>query len=857
MRPGSGWYVASFLAFFLALGPIAPAIAQEAPPEGEAPGPQITKNPELIEFVEADYPEAALAEARGAEVVLQITIEADGIVSAAAIVETGGADFDAAAMTAVQRFRFSPAEIDGEPAPVQILYRYTFEPQIQVETVAADVETGRIEGRLRERGTRRPLIGFIVRLDQTELTAISDAEGRFVFEEVPVGEVTIVAEEAGYETVFDSEEVAAGQIVEVSYYLEKTDFTGELVTVIGRRPKKEVTRRTLTIEEIRTIPGTSGDALKVVQNLPGVARVPFGGGDLILRGGGNSLAFLDTQPIPQAFHFGALRSTVASALIESIDVYPGNFSPEFGRLAGGVVDVRLRRPKDDAVHGYAEADVFDAGALVEGPVGDDGAVAVAFRRSYIDAILPHVIPDDAGTQFRTAPRYYDGQLIYDWASGRHRLRGVGFLSDDKLVLVIEEPPEANPGIRGNARFDVAFWGGQLNWDYRLNEDVRHETQLAYLHQTVFVAAGREFLLDFRFHNMNLRDKLTAELTDGLELRVGLDAQLSYVDIIAEGEGGPPKEGDRPQENESGEFARTELTGSFFNPAAWAELEWKIGELALRPGFRIDRFAETEELAWQPRLSARYELVEDTAVKGGVGAYHQAPEGDEINDNIGNPNLTFVRCLHTSLGVEQRFSPEITLDLVGFYKDFDDVVTRDSNPEVRFRNQGIGRAYGLEVLLRHAQSERFYGWLAYTLQRSERRDARDESWRVFDFDQTHNLIAVAQYKLTPTWSLGMRWRYTTGNPTTPITGGVYDSVSDTYVPVSGKSNSDRLPPFHQLDVRVDKTWVFDTWRLTAYLDVQNAYNRANPELLNYNFNYSESDVVAGLPVIPSIGIRGEF
>jgi hypothetical protein len=73
------------------------------------------------------------------------------------------------------------------------------------------------------------------------------------------------------------------------------------------------------------------------------------------------------------------------------------------------------------------------------------------------------------------------------------------------------------------------------------------------------------------------------------------------------------------------------------------------------------------------------------------------------------------------------------------------------------------------------------------------------------------------------------------------------------------NSDRVDAFHQLDVRVDKHWLFDTWRLTAYLDVQNAYNRTNPQSIAYNFDYTQSKPSPGvnLPLIPSFGVKGEF
>ena len=134
---------------------------------------------------------------------------------------------------------------------------------------------------------------------------------------------------------------------------------------------------------------------------------------------------------------------------------------------------------------------------------------------------------------------------------------------------------------------------------------------------------------------------------------------------------------------------------------------------------------------------------------------------------------------------------------------------------------------------------------------------DSDYRLFDTDQTHNITAVGQYRITPTWEVGARFRFVTGSPTTPVVGASYDSDADTYVPVYGAHNSERLAAFHQLDVRVDKHFVFDDWKLTAYLDVQNVYNHANAEGVSYNYDYSESRPAAGLPLIPSFGVKGEF
>ena len=68
---------------------------------------------------------------------------------------------------------------------------------------------------------------------------------------------------------------------------------------------------------------------------------------------------------------------------------------------------------------------------------------------------------------------------------------------------------------------------------------------------------------------------------------------------------------------------------------------------------------------------------------------------------------------------------------------------------------------------------------------------------------------------------------------------------------------RLPLFHQLDVRVDKVWTFPRWHLTAYLDIQNIYNYQAPEGQTYNYNFTQSAYVRGLPILPILGLRGEL
>ena len=100
---------------------------------------------------------------------------------------------------------------------------------------------------------------------------------------------------------------------------------------------------------------------------------------------------------------------------------------------------------------------------------------------------------------------------------------------------------------------------------------------------------------------------------------------------------------------------------------------------------------------------------------------------------------------------------------------------------------------------------------------------------------------------------------TGDPTTPVTNAALNSSlsSDYNEPIYSSKYSARVPAFHQLDIRLDKTWIYNKWIFTAYVDLQNIYNRANPEQIQFNFNYQKSQNSTGFPIYPIIGLRGEL
>ncbi len=301
----------------------------------------------------------------------------------------------------------------------------------------------------------------------------------------------------------------------------------------------------------------------------------------------------------------------------------------------------------------------------------------------------------------------------------------------------------------------------------------------------------------------------------------------------------------------------EATIKLLSPAAYVELRASpIPEWQLVPGLRVDYYDQIREVSVNPRFSQRYSLTDSTVLKQGVGLYSQPPVYHEAFAPIGNPNIEAYHSVHTSLGVEQKLVDGLSIDVEGFYKYlFNRVVNTPQGEEPHFVNNGEGRIYGVETGTTYQSNFGLSGQLSYTLMRSERRD-RNESWRLFDQDQTHILNLAGTYELGAGWELGTRFRYVSGNPVTPVEGSAYDTNRGLYFPLYGALNSDRDPAFHQLDLRVQKTFTIGSGYIAAYLDVQNVTAHQTP-VATPTATTTKPKKPAPAAFSPNFGIRGKL
>ncbi|MFO0723829.1 MAG: TonB family protein [Myxococcota bacterium] len=893
---------------------LALALAAQTSTSTVPAAPKLTP-PVLLELVQAEYPPEALAAGRESTVGLWIEVDATGAVTSVELAESGGPEFDASALAAVKAFRFAPAIAEGiGPVPVRIRYRYRFtltSVPVRTATIAQtssaappSLARGPINfyGTVLERGVRDPVglatvsVWPVGTSSEAQSSTITDDRGRFAFRALPAGEYEVRISNPFFETAKEREQLTSDQALEVLYFVTRTERSPYAVTVYGKRQRKEVSRRTIEVEEMRRIPGAQGDAIRVIQNLPGVARTPFGLGLLVVRGAPpqSTGVFLDGHRIPLLFHFGGVggvTSVINSRALSEINFQPGGFSPEFGRLSGGVIELVTREPVTDRVHGEAQVDFItlvpiNVALYLEGPVTSDpsdGSFVFSLRRSSIDGIFA-LATEITKSSVALAPRYYDYQARYTKPLGdsSRMLSILAYGSDDELVLIGAPDVGANAGGPTGTRSRTYFH--RLNPKLTLKgDDVKLTISPIFgvdFTDTVTSGNGPNSSFAVRLSNLSAGGRVDGELklAPWLKLRVGGD--VLYQRFVSDTElpaftgtkdFPSPIQVDLPTRRDAAKVPAL-LAAAYVE----AELE-PIKGLKLWPGLRLDgydfqadpqfgidpRLVEgRSSFGLDPRITARWAATDWLSIKGQAGLYREPPLPPQIYLNA---DLPLQQAQQYSGGVELGLLDRLSLDLTGFYRFAENVPRTTGDVEVvdgkirpvAFRPNGQQRSYGLELLLKLEKRWGLYGWIAYTLSRSEiRRADGTEDWEAnLIFDQTHNLNFVAVYELALNWNLGVRFRYVTGGATNATSFRYYDADADGYRREANQTV--RLPPFHQLDVYIEKRWTYDQWYLELYLDVQNVYNATNTEAFIPTFDFKRDVRLPGIPIFPSIGIRGNF
>ncbi|MDE0634222.1 MAG: TonB-dependent receptor [Candidatus Poribacteria bacterium] len=730
---------------------------------------------------------------------------------------------------------------------------------LMIPTIAFS-QTGSIDGTVYSRNTDEPLAGAEVYIIELDKRLKTDENGKFSFKEIPAGEYTLSISFPNTElTEKTAIVVEDGKVLTSNIYVSASAYQLERVEVKTKRDPKTIIKKSIESEEITRIPGTAGDALRALPAIPGIGVANDFSGALYIRGGSDedNLYYFDRVPVGYPYHFGGLVSSLSSEIIDRIDVYAGGYGVEYGVDSQAVIDIYSQNSSPENLRGKFNLNLLYSEGLLQGKIGEKGYWYAAGRRSYIDLFIGNL--SFAAGAFTAFPRFWDYQLKagYD-LSEKHQLFFNLFASGDKFAITLDGE-NVDEDFRGNTSFDSGFEGGGFHLRSILTDRLTSFLSLTRSNFLFDVNFGPTLSLNIDAPTYTLREDLTYEINEKHQLESGLILGLEPGEVSGTFTR-------IPDEGEIEYDIRFEEKQVIDETVRGQRIEGYLQDrynllpfLSVVYGLRFDYFNQIDQLSIQPRGSLRVELPNSSELQFAYGIYNQTPIPAQLSTSVGNPELKSSQASHFIVELKRQLSQDTEIKIAAYYKDLVNLVTSDELSV--FLNQGVGYAQGTELFLRHQSGDRFFGWVSYAYALSKRRDRLGEPYRYYSFDQTHVATLAASYNLTPTWEFGAKWQYRTGNPYTPVVDAT--RIPDPrngkliYLPIYGEKNSERLPPYHRLDLRVSKVFRFNSWKLGFFLELLNAYNRKN--LLDYQYeeDYKDKNPIYQFPILPYLGITATF
>ncbi len=607
----------------------------------------------------------------------------------------------------------------------------------------------------------------------------------------------------------------------------------EEVTVHG--VKGEPGREEMTSGEVKQLPGAFGDAFRAIEAMPGVTPIVSGLPYFLVRGAppGNTGFFIDGVRVPALFHLGVGAAVVHPGLIDRVDFYPGGYPARFGRYTGGILSGELTPPAE-RTHAEASVRLLDAGGLVDVPIADGrGEIEASGRYGYPGPLLSLFAPN-VGLQ------YWDYQTRARWRlDDRNEIGAFIFGSYDDLTSL-----DSSTG-KWQELLGIQFHRVDLRWDHKTGDTghLRVALTLGYDRSEAgssssstttvngpegptpqTVSTSSQYAIESE--TVGLRSEWMDALSPEIDARVGSDVVVEPYQVVAPGTGPfNTNNASSALGSSASNFTQVDVNGGLYG-----ELDWRpTPRVDLRPGLRLDAFTSRSPTGTSllggdsgtgraaggvdPRLAGRWEMTPWLAWIAALGVAHQAS-----NIPLPSPGLQFAQLarglqstFQYSAGAEVQLPLKFTATLDAFLQDYTGIADLyETCPPGETSCTFDGRAVGMELIVKRKLTERFTGWLSYTLSSSTRDSFFLNRWmtRLSEFDRPHVVNLVLAADLGKRWRAGARLMAYSGLPYSTSTG------------IEGPPNA-REPPFMRLDVRLEKKWQALGGTLTLVFEWLNA------------------------------------
>ena len=641
----------------------------------------------------------------------------------------------------------------------------------------------------------------------------------------------------------------------------------------------------LPIEKIQKIPALMGevDLLKALQLLPGVQSAGEGSSGFFVRGGGpdQNLVLLDEALVYNSGHLFGFFSVFNSDAIKSANLIKGGMPAQYGGRLSSVVDIQMKEGNNKHYQVDGGIGLIASRLTFQGPiVPEKSSFIVSTRRTYaLDLAQPAIKRTDfAGTNYY----FYDLNAKANYTfSEKDRVFFSTYFGRDVLKF-------RTPGR--DFTFDLPYGNatGTLRWNHLFSNRLFVNTSIIYNdYDFTFRAGFDDFSLKLFSGVRDWNGKVDFDYFPSNNHSIKFGVQTTYHRLT-------PSVANAQQGDE--EFTNNKESIPAWETGFYVSDDFKVSErIKIQAGLRWSIFTQLgpyaastgvnyqkgEEVVTynglEPRLSWRYSINANNAIKGGITVSNQylhlvsnssstlpadvwVPSTERIKPQRGEQYaLGYFKNLKKNMF---EFSAEIYFRTLRNQLDYGEsyVQSPADDLEQQFIS-GSGRAYGAELLIRKNEGK-LTGWIGYTRARTERKFAEINGGAYYPavYDRTHDLSVVVNYDKGKKWDFSGVFVFGTGRAFTPIES-IYvidQRVVTNYAP----RNSSRLPDYHRIDLsanyrpkKEEGKGFYSYWTFSVY----NVYNRRNPFFINYEFDTDEktgvlsasASKVSLFPIIPSV------
>ena len=754
-----------------------------------------------------------------------------------------------------------------------------------------------ISGYVKDSLSGETLIGASVSVNQKTYGVNSNQYGFFSIT-LPEGSYKISCSFVGYES--QESEIQLSKNTIFNFVLAPKISTNQTVVVSSKRrdgnvKNAQMGKIDLSMEQVKSLPVLFGeiDIMKTLQLLPGVQNAGEGNTGLYVRGGGpdQNLILLDDAIVYNTGHLFGFFSIFNGDAIKNTSLIKGGMPAQYGGRLSSVLDIAMKEGNMNKFEAEGGIGLIASRISIQGPLKKNKAsFIVSARRTYIDVLTKPFIK-------KSSNFYGSGYYFYDLNTK------VNYKFSDKDRLYLS-------GYFGRDVFDFknaqrSFsanipWGNAtatLRWNHVFNQKLFANTTLVYNdYKFAFNAEQQDFSLGLSsgIHDLTFKTDFDYYLNPQHKIKFGgLYTYHTFSPNILSGQQDTttfqPNNSNKKYANETALYVQYDWSVSD-KLQVNAGLRWstfsqigpyttyitdsngnKLDSTVYRRGQTVKAYA-----GFEPRLTLRYSLDDETSIKASVGRNMQyihlvSNSGTTLPTDLWVPSTYIVKpqiSWQYSAGIFKNFKDntyETSVEL--YYKQMQNQIEYKAGytPSLKDPEQdfvfGKGWSYGAEFYVNKSKG-RLTGWIGYTL---------SWTWRKFPllnngdaypakYDRRHDLSIVASYELNKHWKLSAVFVFASGNATTLPT--QFYIINGVLTQEYSKINQYRLPAYHRLDFsatyiptykpnkKIHGSWVFS---------IYNVYSRLNPYFIYFNQTGSpydgtlkvEARQVSLFPIIPSV------